>query len=199
MVPSCAEGGVLGVLPGMIAMIQGTEAIKLITGTGTPLIGRLMLYNALDMHFRELKLRRDPNCPVCGENPTVTELIDYEQFCGIGKHNDEPDGIIEIGPMEFKIKRENGDDFKLLDVRESQEYEICHLEDSTLIPLGELPNRWEEIKDWQNQEVVVLCKIGARSRKAIEILEMFDFKNLKNFAGGINAYSREVDASVPLY
>jgi len=198
MVPSCAEGGVLGVLPGMIAMIQATEAIKIITGKGTPLIGRLLQYDSLGMHFREFKLRKDPKCPVCGENPTVRELIDYEGFCGM-KEEETGVPVSEINPVELKLKLDGKEDFLLLDVREPREYEIAQIPGARLIPLGDLPNRLGEIESWRDREIVVHCKSGPRSRKACEILLKSGFSNVKNLHGGIQDWSIQVDPSVPRY
>ena len=199
MVPSCAEGGVLGVLPGIIGYIQATEIIKLALGKGEPLINRLMLYSALDMSFRELKLRRDPKCPICGENPTITELIDYQEFCGIGDEPDEP----QAHPDEVSVqdmKKAMGDsssDIAFLDVREYDEVEIAKIEGVPLIPLGELPQRFMELDP--NQTIYIHCKVGGRSLKAVEFLKQQGFKYCKSVAGGINAWSDDIDSSVPRY
>lgn len=199
MVPSCAEGGVLGVLPGIIGCIQATEIIKLALGKGEPLINRLMLYSALDMSFRELKLRRDPKCPICGENPTITELIDYQEFCGIGDEPDEP----QAHPDEVSVqdmKKAMGDsssDIAFLDVREYDEVEIAKIEGVPLIPLGELPQRFMELDP--NQTIYIHCKVGGRSLKAVEFLKQQGFKYCKSVAGGINAWSDDIDSSVPRY
>jgi len=199
MVPSCAEGGVLGVLPGIIGCIQATEIIKLALGKGEPLINRLMLYSALDMSFRELKLRRDPKCPICGENPTITELIDYQEFCGIGDESDEP----QAHPDEVSVqdmKKAMGDsssDIAFLDVREYDEVEIAKIEGVPLIPLGELPQRFMELDP--NQTIYIHCKVGGRSLKAVEFLKQQGFKYCKSVAGGINAWSDDIDSSVPRY
>jgi adenylyltransferase/sulfurtransferase len=198
MVPSCAEGGVLGILPGAIAMIQATEAIKLITGKGTPLIGRLLHYDSLAMKYREFKLRKDPNCPVCGERPTVTELIDYEGFCGMGQAEDEIP-VTEINPVELKVKIDGKEDFLLLDVREPIEHEIAQIAGALLIPLSDLPNRLSEIEAWRDREIVVHCLKGSRSRKACGILLKSGFSNVQYLYGGIEAWAIQVDPSVPRY
>jgi len=198
LVPSCAEGGVLGILPGMIGIVQATEAVKLILGTGEPLIGRLLLYDALAMRFRELKLRRNPECPVCGDHPTVTKLIDYQEFCGFGR-GEEP--VVEtsgdIDPTEVKEKIDRGDDFVLIDVREPHEYQICNIPSAKLIPLGELPKRVNELNT--TDEIVAHCKSGMRSAKAVEFLKQAGFKRIRNMKGGILAWSDKVDPSVPKY
>ncbi len=198
MVPSCAEGGVLGVLPGMIAMIQATEAIKIITGKGTTLVGRLLQYDSLGMRFREFRLRKDPKCPVCGENPSVTELIDYEGFCGLKAEESEAP-VPEINPVELKGRIDAAAEFLLLDVREPREYEIARIPGATLIPLGDLPNRLGEIERWRDREVVIHCKSGPRSRKACGILMQAGFGNVKNLYGGIQEWSTQIDPSVPKY
>ncbi|MGH9410049.1 MAG: molybdopterin-synthase adenylyltransferase MoeB, partial [Vicinamibacterales bacterium] len=172
LVPSCAEGGVLGVLPGIIGTIQATETIKLILGTGEPLVGRLLLYDAFKMRFRELKLRRDPECPVCGDAPTIRELIDYDQFCGVAPATaaSKPAGgdVPEITVQDFKARRDRGDRLFLLDVREPNEYQICRIPGSTLIPLGELPSRLAEIPSGPDApDIIVHCKMGGRSAKAV--------------------------------
>jgi adenylyltransferase/sulfurtransferase len=201
LVPSCAEGGVLGILPGLIGMVQATEAVKLILGQGEPLVGRLMLYDALAMRFRELKLRRNPECPVCGDHPTITKPIDYEQFCGItvqepvAAANALPD--TEIDPVEVKKKLEHGDKFLLLDVREPHEYLICNIPGAKLIPLGEVPQRIHELDSLQ--DIVVHCKSGVRSGKAADFLRQAGFKRVKNMKGGIIAWSDKVDPTVPKY
>jgi adenylyltransferase/sulfurtransferase len=198
LVPSCAEGGVLGILPGIIGLIQATEAVKLILGVGEPLVGRLMLYDALAMKFRELKLRRNPECPVCGDHPTITKLIDYQQFCGIPQHAPEP-AVVEgdITPQEVKAKLDRGDKFLLLDVREPHEYQICSIPGAKLIPLGDLPKRLNELD--ASVEIVAHCKSGMRSAKAIDLLKQSGFKKLRNMKGGILAWSDQVDPSVPKY
>jgi sulfur-carrier protein adenylyltransferase/sulfurtransferase len=199
LVPSCAEGGVLGILPAAIGTIQATETVKLILGIGEPLIGRLLLYDALGMSFREMKLRKDPNCPVCGENPTVTELIDYQEFCGIPQAAESVDELPEITVRELKERLDAGEEVAVLDVREPHEYEVANLEaqGAKLIPLGELPNRLLELN--QNDEVAVYCKTGGRSAKAVKILQDAGFGNVYNVEGGITAWSEEIDSSIPKY
>ncbi len=202
LVPSCAEGGVLGVLPGIIGVIQATEAIKLMLGVGEPLVGRFLIYDALKMRFRELKLRKDPECPVCGTNPTVTELIDYEQFCGIRPEPPEqPAGAAvsewEITPVELKRRLDAGDDLFILDVREPNEYQINRIPGSTLIPLGELPRRYQELDP--DREIVAQCKMGARSAKAVDYLRSVGFTSVKNLRGGILEWIDKVDPSQPKY
>ena len=200
LVPSCAEGGVLGILPGLVGVIQATETIKLILGKGDPLIGRLLLVNALDMRFRELKLRKNPECPVCGKNPTVTKLIDYDQFCGIKPEPKTPsnvvNGIPQMPVKELKRRRDAGENVFVLDVREPFEYQIAQI-GGKLIPLGELPQRVGELNP--EQEIVVHCKGGGRSQKAAEFLAKNGFQKLHNLAGGITAWSNEVDPSVRKY
>ena len=198
LVPSCAEGGVLGILPGAIGVIQATETVKLILGIGEPLIGRLMLYDALGMSFREMKLRKDPNCPVCGENPTVTELIDYQEFCGIPQAQaaEEENGVPEISVQELKRKMDDGEDINVLDVREPHEYEVANI-GVKLIPLGELPQRLAELD--QSENFAVHCKTGGRSAKAVKLLQDAGFQNVYNVKGGITAWSEEIDPSVPKY
>jgi len=199
LVPSCAEGGVLGVLPGIIGTIQATEAIKLIVGVGKPLIGRLMLFDALEMRFREMKLRKNPDCPVCGANPTVTELIDYQAFCGIG---DEPVGLQpeeRITPRELAatLAKGNGDRPLLLDVREPHEWEIVHLEDARLIPVNTLAGHLDELP--RDEEIVVYCKSGMRSARAAQLLKDAGFRKVRNLEGGITRWATEVDTSMPTY
>jgi adenylyltransferase/sulfurtransferase len=200
LVPSCAEGGVLGILPGLVGVIQATEAIKLILGVGEPLIGRLLLVDALNMNFRQLKLRKNPDCPVCGTNPTVTELIDYDQFCGIlpASKTEETvnNGIPQISVTDFKRKRDAGEDIYLLDVREPHEFQIANL-GGHLIPLGDLPARVNELD--KEREIVVHCKMGGRSQKAAELLKQAGFNHVQNLAGGITAWSEQVDPRVPKY
>jgi sulfur-carrier protein adenylyltransferase/sulfurtransferase len=201
MVPSCAEGGVLGILPGTIGLIQATEAVKLILGKGDPLVGRLLLYNALDMKFREVKLQKDPECPVCSANPSITKLIDYEQFCGIGLGQEEAtldtNGVAEITARELKAKIDRKDSFVLVDVREPHEYQIAKIPGARLIPLGEVMQRARELDT--ADDIVVHCRSGARSAKAIQGLQKLGFKRLKNLKGGILAWSQDVDPSVPQY
>jgi sulfur-carrier protein adenylyltransferase/sulfurtransferase len=197
LVPSCAEGGVLGVLPGVIGTIQATEAIKLIAGIGETLVGRLMLYDALAMRFRELKLRRNPECPVCGDHPTVTELIDYEQFCGIIPQVAGATTSYEITPIEVAAWLRRDDPPFLLDVREPNEWEIGHLPDAVRISVNELPNRMNELD--QAREMVVYCRSGARSGRAVDLLRGAGFRKVKNMTGGILRWSDEVDSSIPKY
>ena len=199
LVPSCAEGGVLGVLPGIVGCIQAMEAIKLIVARGQPLIGRLVLFDALSMKFRELKLRKDPECPVCGTHPTITRLIDYEQFCGIRgeEHPAVMTGIPEITPREVKKMMDAKQPFVLIDVREPHEFQICRIPGSTLIPLGEVPKRMHELDS--AQEIVVHCRSGQRSARAVELLIKAGFHKIHNLKGGILAWSDQVDPSVPKY
>jgi molybdopterin/thiamine biosynthesis adenylyltransferase/rhodanese-related sulfurtransferase len=197
LVPSCAEGGVLGILPGLVGVMQATEAIKLILGKGEPLIGRLLLVDALAMRFRELKLRRNPECPACGAHPTITGLIDYNEFCGIrGEEHSAPMHIPEIQPEELKRRLDAGEDLFILDVREPHEYSICNLR-GHLIPLGELPQRVHELDS--SREIVAHCRSGVRSGKAVEFLRQAGFRKVLNLAGGILAWSDKVDPSVPKY
>jgi len=197
LVPSCAEGGVLGILPGLIGVVQATEAVKIILGVGETLKNRLLLYDALNMRFRELKLRRDKDCPVCGDHPTVTKLIDYQQFCGVG----EPvtvavtEGVID--PVEVKQKQDRGDTFMLIDVREPHEYQIASIPGAQLIPLGQLPARLGELD--KDADIVAHCKSGARSQKAVDLLKQSGFKHVRNMTGGILAWSDKVDPRVPKY
>jgi len=199
LVPSCAEGGVLGILPGVIGVIQATETVKLILGKGEPLIGRLLLYDALKMSFRELKLRKDPSCPICGENPTIKELIDYEQFCGV---NTQAEVSVtgsqwEITPRELKEKLDRGEELVILDVREPHEWQICHLPGARLIPLGQLPSRMHELSTADN--IVVHCKMGGRSAQAVDLLYNAGFRRIKNLRGGIDAWAVQVDPTCPRY
>jgi sulfur-carrier protein adenylyltransferase/sulfurtransferase len=198
LVPSCAEGGVLGILPGAIGTIQATETVKLLLGIGEPLIGRLLLYDALTLRFREMKLRKDPNCPVCGENPTVTELIDYQEFCGIPQANakEETDEVPEITVGELKERLDNGQDVSVLDVREPHEYEVANI-GARLIPLGELPERLIELD--KDETLAVHCKTDGRSARAVQLLREAGFQNVYNVKGGITAWSEEIDPSVPKY
>jgi adenylyltransferase/sulfurtransferase len=197
LVPSCAEGGVLGVLPGLLGVIQATEVLKLILGTGEPLIGRLLLVDALGMRFRELRLRKNPECPVCGANPTVRELIDYNQFCGVrGQEAPVTTQTTDIQPEELKRRMDRGDDLFVLDVREPHEYQICNL-GGHLIPLNDLPQRVNELD--RNREIVVHCKLGGRSAKAVDFLRQSGFQKVLNLAGGIAAWSDKVDPKIPKY
>jgi adenylyltransferase/sulfurtransferase len=198
MVPSCAEGGVLGVLPGIIGCIQATEILKLALGKGTTLVGRLVLFNALDMKFRELKLRRDPACPVCGDHPTIKELIDYEVFCGIEPPSKENENSDEVTVQEMKKALDDPKlGIKVIDVREPFEYEIARIEGVPLLPLSQLQQRFTELDP--NQQYYLLCKVGARSHSAVEFLREQGFKYVKNVKGGTNAWSDEIDRSLPRY
>ncbi len=198
LVPSCAEGGVLGVLPGVIGAIQATETIKLLTGIGEPLIGRLMLYDALSMRFRELKLRRNPNCPVCGENPTVTTLIDYEQFCGITREAPSIGGQYVITPLELANWLQADNRPFLLDVRNPYEVAIASIPGTDrLIPIDQLPERIHELDS--AREMVVYCRSGVRSARAVELLKQAGFRKIKNLEGGILRWSDEVDPTVAKY
>ena len=201
LVPSCAEGGVLGILPGLVGVIQATEVVKLILGSGNPLIGRLLLVDALEMKFRELKLRKNPECPICGEQPTIRELIDYEQFCGIrGEESHTAVGIEQIPAItvdQLKSKLDAKEAFRVLDVRETHEWQICHLEGATLIPLGELPSRLLELDS--SEEYVVHCKMGGRSAQAVDLMRKAGFAKVHNLTGGINAWAEKIDPTVPRY
>jgi sulfur-carrier protein adenylyltransferase/sulfurtransferase len=198
LVPSCAEGGVLGVLPGIVGSLQAMETIKLILGTGESLSGRLVLFDALALKFRELKLRKNPDCPMCGTSRTIHQLIDYEEFCGIrGEEAPEVDlHVPEITPHDLKLRLDRGDDLFILDVREPHEYQICNL-NGHLIPLGELPRRVHELDS--SQEIVVHCRSGKRSAEAVDFLRKAGFRKIHNLRGGILSWSTEVDPSVPRY
>lgn len=202
LVPSCAEGGVLGILPGIVGLLQANEVIKLILGKGETLVGRLLLFDALGMKFKELKLRKDKNCPICGDNPTIKELVDYEQFCGIVPEGEsQVDEALEIDAVEVKKMLDDGRDFKLIDVREPSEYQICKINSATLIPLGEIeakdPSKLNGLK--QNDEIVLHCKAGVRSLKAVNALIDMGFSNVRSMRGGILEWSEKVDPSVPKY
>jgi sulfur-carrier protein adenylyltransferase/sulfurtransferase len=200
MVPSCAEGGVLGVLPGIIGVMQAIEAIKLVIGIGDSLIGRLVSFDALKLRFREFKIRKDPNCPICGDRPTIHELIDYDQFCGIPQADAEAAKELDVPTItatELKKKVDRKDKFVLVDVREPYEYEISRIPGSKLIPLAELPARLSELDS--ADEIVLHCKVGGRSAKALRILQEAGFRKLSNLKGGITAWSDEVDPGVPKY
>jgi len=201
LVPSCAEGGVLGILPGLVGVIQATEVIKLILGKGDPLIGRLLLVDALGMKFRELKLRKNPDCPACGTHRTITKLIDYNEFCGIRgeeKSQEKPveAGISEIQVEELKRRLDAGEDLFVLDVREPHEYQIRHI-NGHLIPLGDLPKRVHELDS--SREIVAHCRSGVRSAKAVAFLQQAGFKKVHNLAGGILAWADRVDPRMPKY
>ena len=198
LVPSCAEGGVLGVLPGIVGSIQAMETIKLILGRGRNLTGRLLLFDALEMAFSEVKLRKNPNCPLCGTHRTINKLIDYYEFCGVrGEEAPAPDlKVPEITPRELKARLDRGDSLFILDVREPHEYQICNLR-GRLIPLGELPRRAHELDS--SQEIVAHCRSGKRSAEAVDFLRKAGFRKIHNLKGGILAWSDEVDSSVPKY
>ena len=200
LVPSCAEGGVLGILPGVVGTIQATEAVKLIMGAGEPLIGRFLIYDALRMRFRELKLRKDPDCPVCGEHRTVTELIDYDQFCGVAPAASaaaEPAPSDDATVEQLKAQLDQRDEPFILDVREPQEYQICNIPGSKLIPLGELPSRLQELEG--RGEMIVHCKSGVRSAKAVKLLREAGFARARNLRGGILRWIDIVDPTLPKY
>ena len=197
LVPSCAEGGVLGILPGLVGVMQATEVIKLILGKGEPLIGRLLLIDALDMKFRELKLRKNPDCPACGTHPTITKLIDYEEFCGIrGEEKPVETLTADIQVEELKKRLDAGENLFVLDVREPHEYQICNI-GGHLIPLGDLPKRVNELDS--SQEIVAHCRSGVRSAKAVDFLRQAGFKKVHNLAGGILAWADRVDPKMPKY
>ncbi len=207
LVPSCAEGGVLGILPGTVGAMQATEAIKLILGIGDSMIGRLLLYDALNMEFTEVKLRKNPDCPVCGENPTVTELIDYEQFCGMPAHDrsqyiaEEVDlnEVRQMTPVQLKARLEAGDDLLILDVRQPHEWEISNLSSlgAKLLPQSDVMSHIDELNP--EQEIVVQCRTGVRSANVILTLQQMGYKKLWNLEGGINRWAQEVDPSLPVY
>ncbi|MEX1127555.1 MAG: molybdopterin-synthase adenylyltransferase MoeB [Vicinamibacterales bacterium] len=202
LVPSCAEGGVLGVLPGVIGTIQATETIKLILGGGRPLIGRLLLYDAWNMGFRELKLRRDPACPACGDHPTIRELIDYEQFCGVAPAVSAPaaDTAHEVSVEQLKATLDTGGPVYVLDVREPNEFQICRIPGSVLIPLAQLPNRLSELPGpGDERELIVHCKMGGRSAKAVKLLQEQGFTRARNLTGGILAWIDRIDPRQPKY
>jgi len=198
-VPSCAEGGVLGVLPGLIAMIQATETVKLLTGIGSSLSGRLLLYDALAMEWKEFKLARDPECPACGESPTVTELIDYEGFCGMPAREASEPELASVRAVELRARLDRGEDLLLLDVRNPDEFEKASLPAARLLPLTELGERIEELAEWRARPVVVHCHHGGRSAEACRLLIDSGFELVENLDGGIEAWSLTVDGSVPRY
>jgi adenylyltransferase/sulfurtransferase len=199
LVPSCAEGGVLGILPGTVGTIQATEVIKLILGLGHTLVGRLLLYDALSMTFEEVRLRKNPHCAICGPNPTVTRLIDYEEFCGVPGHDHEVESATQwdITPQELAARLQQGNHLRVIDVREPHEWEISHIESAQLIPLGQLAARMNELDS--AEEIILHCKTGARSLRALELLYTAGFRKLKNLKGGINAWARDVDPRLPTY
>ncbi len=200
LVPSCAEGGVLGVLPGTMGTLQATEALKVLLGIGTPMVGKLLLYNALDTSFDFVKLKKNPKCRVCGPNADIKELIDYEEFCGVPGHDHEDEGSAGSGwditapELAQRVKQNH---LKLVDVREPHELQISKLPDATNIPLGQLAARLSELDS--AQEMVLFCKSGSRSARALELLVSAGFKKVKNLKGGINAWAREVDKELPVY
>jgi molybdopterin/thiamine biosynthesis adenylyltransferase/rhodanese-related sulfurtransferase len=198
-VPSCAEGGVLGVLPGIVALIQATETIKLLAGIGEPLIGRLLQYDALAMQFHEFRLRKDPACPVCGESPTVTELIDYEGFCGVPAHDRGEPAVRERSAADVAAMRARGESFLFLDVREPHEHATARIEGAQLVPLANVAARADEFAAWKQRPVVVHCHKGGRSAKACKTLQQLGFTDVWNLAGGIEAWSLTVDPEVPRY
>jgi molybdopterin/thiamine biosynthesis adenylyltransferase/rhodanese-related sulfurtransferase len=201
LVPSCAEGGVLGILPGTIGLVQATVAVKLILGRGRPLIGRLLLYDALEMKFRELKLRKNSKCPLCGENPTIKALIDYDQFCGItppaAAAAASKEKAVEMTPEELKARVDGGTTPIIVDVREPHEFDICRIPGSILIPLGQIPTRMNELD--KDAEIVVHCKMGGRSAKAVDQMRKAGFKRVANLTGGINRWAEKVDPKMPRY
>jgi adenylyltransferase/sulfurtransferase len=199
LVPSCAEGGVLGVLPGVIGTIQATEAIKLITGAGDPLIGRMLIYDALEMSFRTLKLRKDPNCAACGEHRTITQLIDYDEFCGVLPKAATPTiGVPEITVQELKHRLDDGlGNAVLIDVREPYEWDIVRIPNAKLIPKATVPDHFAELG--QASEVFVHCRSGARSADVVQLMLESGFTNVRNVKGGVLAWAREIDPSLPTY
>lgn len=200
LVPSCAEGGVLGILPGTIGTLQATEAIKVLLGIGDALVGKLLLYNALDMSFEFVRLRKNPNCKVCGPNPEVTDLIDYEAFCGVPMHDHDAGSVgsgWDISAAELAERLKTGNHLRLLDVREPHELQISSIEGATLIPLGQLAARLSELDS--AEDMVVFCKSGTRSARALELLVSAGFRKVKNLKGGVNAWAQDVDPSLPIY
>jgi sulfur-carrier protein adenylyltransferase/sulfurtransferase len=197
LVSSCAEGGVLGILPGTIGTIQATETLKLLLGIGEPLVGRLLLYNALDMEFREMKLRKDPDCPVCGAHPTVTELIDYQQFCGIDAKLERGETDRDITARDLQTRLQRGDNLVLLDVREQNEWNIAHLDGAKLVPVSSITQRANELNT--ADEIVIYCRSGVRSARVLNELRGLGFRKLWNLKGGINAWATDIDRSMPRY
>jgi len=200
LVPSCAEGGVLGVLPGTIGTLQATEALKVLLGIGEPLIGKLLLYNALDMSFDFVKLRKNPKCKVCSAEPEITKLIDYEAFCGVPSYAHDEGAVgggWDITAVELAERLKTGNHIRLIDVREPHELEISHLDRADLIPLGEMAGRMSELDS--AEDIVLVCKSGTRSARALELLASAGFRKMKNLKGGINAWARDVDSSLPVY
>ncbi|MGI8924578.1 MAG: molybdopterin-synthase adenylyltransferase MoeB [Fimbriimonadales bacterium] len=193
-VPNCAEAGVLGVLPGIVGCIQANEAIKLILGLGEPLVGHLLHFDALEMRFRRLEVRKDPDCPICGQEATMTELIDYEEFCGVKANLDMNRGMPEVSVQELAAKRKNGETFTLLDIREPHELQISRLDPSVHIPMHQVAGRLQELD--RDAEILVLCRTGSRGGEITQVLLIRGFKGAKNVAGGINAYAEEIDSSL---
>jgi adenylyltransferase/sulfurtransferase len=197
--PSCAEAGVLGVLPGLVGLVQATETLKLLTGLGDSLVGRLLHYDALELRFVEFALARDPACPACGEHPTLVELIDYEAFCGAGRAGRSDEMVQELTAGELQEMRQRGEELLLLDVREPQEHALARIEGARLLPLGQLEARLGELAEWKPKRVVIHCHHGGRSAHACQILQQHGFEKTLNLRGGIDAWSQSVDASVPRY
>jgi adenylyltransferase/sulfurtransferase len=197
--PSCAEGGVLGVLPGLVALIQATETLKWLSGIGEPLVGRLLQIDALGMEFREFRIQKDPKCPACGEQPSVTELIDYEGFCGMTTRPGPQSALRETTPAELEAALRRGEELLLLDVREPGEHALARIEGARLLPLGQLEARAEELAEWRGRRVVVHCHHGVRSARACALLRERGFERVENLAGGIDAWSLTVDAGVARY
>jgi len=200
LVPSCAEGGVLGILPGIIGTMQAAETIKLILGKGRPLVGKLLFVDVMEMKIRELKLRKDPNCPLCGKNPTITKLIDYDEFCGVGRGEEQ--ALAEASDLEITVDEFNNlikskKDILILDVRGPNEYQICHIKGSKLIPLGDLPSRVNELDT--ADEIIVHCHHGVRSLRATTFLRNMGFKKVKSLKGGIDVWAQEYDQDMPRY
>jgi sulfur-carrier protein adenylyltransferase/sulfurtransferase len=198
LVPSCAEGGVLGILPGLVGVMQATEAVKLVLGRGEPLVGRLLLVDALAMRFQELRLRKNPECPICGPRPTITKLVDYDEFCGVrGEEAPAPAGRVpEIQVEELKRRLDAGEDLFVLDVREPHEVAICTI-GGHLIPLGDLPKRVHELDS--SRDIVAYCRSGVRSAKAVAFLRQAGFRKVRNLAGGVLAWADRIDRSMPKY
>ncbi len=199
LAPNCAEAGVLGVLPGVIGLLQSTEVLKLLLGEGDPLIGRLLVYDALAMEFRQFKIPKDPGCPVCGPSPTITEPIDYEAFCAAGASDEESSMVPEISPTQLNARLEAAEELLLIDVREPFEFELAHIEGARLIPLGQVEGALGSLEDWRERPIVIHCHHGPRSRQACQLLISKGFSRVENLDGGIAAWSEEVDPRVPRY
>jgi adenylyltransferase/sulfurtransferase len=200
MIPSCAEGGVFGILPGTIGTLQATEALKVFLGIGQPMIGKLLIYDALAMSFDEVRLKKNPNCKICSEEPEVTELIDYEAFCGVPSHDRADSGLEpewEIEPQDLKNRLENEKDLRLIDVREPHELQISMIDRAEIIPLGSLASHLHELDT--AQEIVLICRAGTRSARALQLLAGAGFRKLKNLRGGINEWARQIDPNLPIY